>query len=162
MRYLIFAVFLCFFTVSEAGANTYRDVSYGRLDRNKLDIYAPEAATSLPVMVFVHGGGWHLGNKDNVGYKPEAFNEAGYVFVSVEYPLLPRYALGVQAQSVADSIGWIHKNIEKYGGDPEKITVMGHSAGAHLVALVALDGRYFTSRIMPLSSTALTVSEGIA
>ena len=118
------------------------ELSYGDIDQQKLDIYAKNTKAGAPVMINVHGGGWHIGSKDNAQKKPAAFNDEGVVFVSVGYPLLPDYPVETQAQSVATAIVWVLKNIEDYNGDPANVHVMGHSAGAHLVALSVLDPKY--------------------
>ena len=110
-----------------------------------LDIYQPKAKCiqPLPVMVYIHGGGWVRGDKANgVGTKAEWFTKHGYLFVSVNYRLSPKVQHPAHVQDVASAIAWVHKNIETYCGDPEHIFVMGHSAGAHLAALVGSDGRY--------------------
>jgi len=106
---------------------------------NALDIYVPAGATNAPVLIFVHGGAWTLGDKSGVGSKPEAFNAAGYVFVSVNYRLAPEVQHPVYVQDVAAAIAWVYHHIASYGGDPERIFLLGHSAGAQLVALVATD-----------------------
>lgn len=128
--------------VGAAQADPVKDVSYDVLKAEALDIYVPDKARKAPVMVYVHGGAWTMGDKAHVGVKPKAFNDEGYVFVSVGYPLLPEHGVDVQAQSVADAIVWVEKNIDQYGGNPKKINVMGHSSGGHLVALAATDDQY--------------------
>ncbi len=112
--------------------------------RHVLDIYTPEKATdkSLPVMFWIHGGGWQTGDKSDVGLKPKVLTERGFVFVSTNYRLLPEVEMDVLIRDVAKSLGWVHKNIAKYGGDPKRIFVGGHSAGAQLAALICIDDRY--------------------
>ena len=108
-----------------------------------LDIYAPKkAAGKLPVMVMIHGGGWRLGDKSNkaVGIdKAKFFTAQGFVYVSINYRLTPEVQHPGHIVDVAAAIAWIHNHIEDYGGAPEMMFVMGHSAGAHLAALVATD-----------------------
>ncbi len=112
--------------------------------RQVLDIYKPEKATgrTLPVMFWIHGGGWQVGDKSDVALKPKVLTERGFVFVSTNYRLLPEVEMGVLIRDVAKSLGWVHRNIAKYGGDPERIFVGGHSAGAQLAALICIDDRY--------------------
>jgi arylformamidase len=112
------------------------------LERQVLDIYAPENAKDLPVVFWIHGGGWQGGDKTSVQLKPQVFNERGFVFVSTNYRLLPQVEMGVLIRDVAKSLGWVHKNIAQYGGDPQRIFVLGHSAGAQLAALICIDERY--------------------
>lgn len=108
-----------------------------------LDIYAPKKAVGkLPVMVMIHGGGWRLGDKSNkaVGIdKAKFFTAQGFVYVSINYRLTPEVQHPGHIIDVASAIAWIHSHIEDYGGAPETMFVMGHSAGAHLAALVATD-----------------------
>jgi arylformamidase len=115
-----------------------------------LDIYNPASASGLPVMIFVHGGAWSLGDKSQVDLKPDFFVQSGFVFVSVNYRLSPAYPFPAQAEDVASSVAWVHANIGNYGGDPAKIFLMGHSAGAHLVALVATDENYLQAEGLDL------------
>ena len=128
-----------------ATAEPSADLPYGSLEREKLDIYPAPGPAKAPVMIFVHGGGWHIGNKNRVHYKPAAFNKEGLVFVSVGYPLMPDHPVETQAQSLTTAIKWVVDNIETYNGDPTQLHLMGHSAGAHLVGLVVADQHYFRS-----------------
>ena len=118
-------------------------------ERQVLDIYAPDDAKNLPVVFWIHGGGWQTGDKTSVQIKPRVFAERGFVFVSTNYRLLPDVEMGVLIRDVAKSLGWVHKNIAKYGGDPTRIFVMGHSAGAQLAALLCIDDRYLKAEGVP-------------
>ena len=122
-------------------------------ERQVLDVYTPETASDkpLPVMLWIHGGGWQTGDKSRVALKPRAFTEHGFVFVSTNYRLLPEVAMDVLIRDVAKSIGWVHRNIANYGGDPERIFVGGHSAGAQLAAIVSIDQRYLDEQDVPLT-----------
>jgi arylformamidase len=113
-------------------------------ERQVLDIYTPEGATDggLPVMFWIHGGGWQAGDKSDVALKPKVLTERGFVFVSTNYRLLPDVTMDVLIRDIAKSLGWVHRNISKYGGDPKRIFVGGHSAGAQLAALICIDDRY--------------------
>lgn len=115
-----------------------------------LDVYAPAGAKNLPVMVWIHGGAWQFGDKGQVQAKPEAFGGKGFVLVSINYRMLPDASPGEQAADVAQALGWVHAHIQQYGGDADRIFVMGHSAGAHLAALVATDNRYLERQGMHL------------
>jgi acetyl esterase/lipase len=118
-------------------------------ERNVLDIHAPEGAKDLPVVFWIHGGGWQTGDKTDVQIKPRVFNERGFVFVSTNYRLLPYVEMDVLIRDVARSLGWVHKNIAGHGGDPQRIFVMGHSAGAQLAALICIDDRYLKAEGVP-------------
>jgi acetyl esterase/lipase len=111
-------------------------------ERQVLDVYAPDGASSLPVVFWIHGGGWQTGDKTDVQIKPRVFGERGFVFVSTNYRLLPHVDMGELIRDVARALGWVHRNIAHYGGDPGRILVMGHSAGAQLAALLCTDERY--------------------
>jgi acetyl esterase/lipase len=129
-----------------------RDVPYveNGHKRHVLDIYTPEIAQgkSSPVMFWIHGGGWQAGDKSDVALKPKVLTERGFVFVSTNYRLLPEVAMDELTGDVARSVGWVHRNIAKYGGDPTRIFVGGHSAGAQLAALICTDDRYLKKQGM--------------
>jgi acetyl esterase/lipase len=118
-----------------------------------LDVYAPAAAgQNLPVVVWIHGGGWHRGDKADVEKKPQALVDKGFVFVSINYRLFPAVTIKQIAADVAKAIRWTRDHIREYGGDPRAIVVMGHSAGAQLAALVCTDDGYLKAEGMPLSA----------
>jgi acetyl esterase/lipase len=140
---------ICLFLVVAACASTVsaqtvaRDIPYATAhERQVLDVYAPTGAKNLPVVFWIHGGGWQAGNKSMVGVKPKAFVDAGFLFVSINYRLLPTVDMTALTGDVAAALGWVHKNIAPYGGDPNRLLVMGHSAGAQLAALMCTDEKY--------------------
>ena len=102
-----------------------------------MDVYLPTDAKSAPVMLYVHGGGWRAGDKRGVGDKASWFTGKGWIFVSANYRLLPAGKHPANVNDLADALAWLHANVAKRGGDPEKIFLMGHSAGCHLVSLLA-------------------------
>jgi len=130
---------------------TAANVAYGKLDRQVLDVYAPPGAKNLPVVFWIHGGGWQTGDKTSVQLKPRLFLDKGFVFVSTNYRLLPKVEMGDIIRDVAKSIRWVHDNIAKHGGDPKRLLVMGHSAGAQLAALICTDDRYLKAEGVPLA-----------
>lgn len=126
----------------------YQDIVYDESSPDthatSLDVYTPEPRVEgVPVMVWVHGGGMRVSDKassKDLGPKPEYFvNKLGYVFVSVNYRLLPEGQYPVNVQDVANALAWVHSHIAEFGGNPDQIFLMGHSAGAALVANVATD-----------------------
>ena len=120
-----------------------RDIPYATAhERQVLDVYAPAGAKNLPVVFWIHGGGWQTGDKGMVALKPKAFMDAGFVFVSINHRLLPTVDMGAITRDVASALGWVHKNIAAYGGDPARLLVMGHSSGGQLAALMCTDDRY--------------------
>src|SRR5262245_7447244 len=114
-----------------------RDIPYGdKAERQVLDVYAPKGAKDLPVVFWIHGGGWQTGDKKEVQIKPQAFNDKGFVFISTNYRLLPAVDMGTLIRDVAKAVRWVHDHIPEHGGDPKRLFVMGHSAGAQLAALI--------------------------
>jgi arylformamidase len=130
-----------------------RDVPYAEPadPRQKVDIYAPEGARNLPVVFWIHGGGWQTGDRTNVQVKPQAFVDRGFVFVSTGYRLLTNVEMGTIFRDIARSVRWVHEHIAEYGGDPTRILVMGHSAGAQLAALICIDDRYLKAEGLSLA-----------
>ena len=118
------------------------NVAYGDDEKQRLDVYSPRDVKGAAVVVFVHGGEWTRGDKSAVSYKPQFLNEHGIVFVSINYRLTPPATHPAHVSDVAAALRWVHDHAGAYGGDPKKIVLIGHSAGCHLVTLVALDGRY--------------------
>jgi arylformamidase len=110
--------------------------------RHGLDIYGSQPGEKRPVVFWIHGGGWQTGSKSDVKAKPDWFVSKGFLFVSINYRLLPEVDMETLTQDVARAFGWVHANIDRYGGDPSRILVAGHSAGAQLAALLSTDERY--------------------
>ncbi|MBS0207985.1 MAG: alpha/beta hydrolase [Planctomycetes bacterium] len=133
-----------------------KDVPYATpaLERQVLDIYAPDdvGQKKLPVVFWIHGGGWQQGDKSDVALKPAFFVERGFVFVSTNYRLYPHVEMGELIRDVARSLGWVHKHIAEHGGDPSRILVGGHSAGAQLAAIIATDDRYLKAEGVPFAA----------
>jgi acetyl esterase/lipase len=130
-----------------------RDLAYAEPadPRQKVDIYATGDAKNLPVVFWIHGGGWQTGDRTNVQVKPLAFVDKGFVFVSTGYRLLPDVDMGTIIRDVAKSVRWVHDHIAEHGGDPKRILVMGHSAGAQLAALICTDDRYLKAEGLSLA-----------
>ncbi len=97
-------------------------------ERQVLDVYSPSHAKNLPVVFWIHGGGWQTGDKSDVQLKPQAFMDKGFIFVSTNYRLLPDVDMGTIVRDIAKSIRWVHEHVAEYGGDPERLFIMGHSA----------------------------------
>jgi acetyl esterase/lipase len=121
-------------------------------DSRRLDVYAPVDGEDRPVLVWLHGGGWRRGDKAAVQQKPQAFVDKGIIFVSVNYRFVPQVTVKEMTGDIAKAIRWVHDNAKDYGGAPDKIFVAGHSAGAHLSALVCSDGSYLEAEGMDLSA----------
>ena len=143
MKRLLFAC-AALFAISASALEVKKDLRYveGGHARHVLDIYAAEGAQNLPVLFWIHGGGWQAGDKSSVDVKPKWFTERGFVVVSTNYRLLPEVDMGTLIRDCAKSFGWVQKNIAQHGGDPKRVLVAGHSAGAQLAAILCTDDRY--------------------
>ncbi len=134
------------------------DVTVQNPDLLSYDVYYNDETSQLrPAVIWVHGGGWAIGDKTNNFYdKRKYFESLGYVLFSINYRLTPvgtdgkpnellnnnRIKFPTHPQDVASAVSHIYKNIENYGGDKEKMVILGHSAGAHLSTLIATDPQY--------------------
>ena len=152
MRLLIGVLVLLSWPADARAQAVARDIAYAAAhERQVLDVYAPTDAKNLPVVFWIHGGGWQSGDKSLVRLKPAIFTSAGFVFVSTNHRLLPSVEMDAIVRDVAASVGWVHKNIAQYGGDPNRLLVMGHSSGGQLAALTCTDGRYLEAAGATLS-----------
>jgi acetyl esterase/lipase len=153
---------------SESGSVEF---SYGTDPLQKLDYWNPPALGS-PLVIYVHGGGWKRGDKGMAaGEKGAHFLQQGYAFASVNYRLVPACTVEEQAQDVANAIAYVIRNAQKLGFDGKRVALMGHSAGAHLVALVGTDLSYLKAAeiggkalrgVIPLDGAAYDVPRQIA
>jgi acetyl esterase/lipase len=111
-------------------------------DKNKLDLYLPRDRKNFPVLVFVHGGSWRSGDRSLYKALGDRFARAGIGVAIPSYRLMPQNPYPAQIEDVAAAFAWVHGNIAQRGGDVSRIYLSGHSAGAHLAALLALDEKY--------------------
>lgn len=111
-------------------------------DKDKLDLYIPQGIDNFPVVYFIHGGGLMRGDKSGQAHVGNRFAKEGFGVVIVNHRLSPNVSHPAHIEDIAASFAWTHKNIRSYGGDPGKIFVAGHSAGAYLAGLLALDKKY--------------------
>src|SRR5260221_645447 len=148
------SLLLAFAILSEARAqDVKRDIPYADPAdaRQVLDVYSPRDAKNLPVVFWIHGGGWQAGDKASVQIKPQVFIDKGFVFVSTNYRLLPSVDMATIVRDIARSIRWVHDHIVEHGGDPQRLFIMGHSAGAQLAALVSIDDRHLKAEGLSLA-----------
>ncbi|MCL4201674.1 MAG: alpha/beta hydrolase fold domain-containing protein [Pirellulaceae bacterium] len=133
-----------------------------------LDLHAPRGAKAAPVVIFVHGGYWKAGDKANKGHLPQFFCGRGVVFVTINYRLAPAAKHPALIQDVARAVAWVHDHIAEHGGDPSQIFLTGHSAGAHLVALLGTDAKRLGEQgkplailrgVIPLDSAAMDIRD---
>lgn len=116
------------------------ELPYGPLPRQKLDVYAPKSHASLaPVVVFFYGGNWSTGERADYAFVGHALASRGYVAVIADYRLYPEVHYPEILQDAARAVAWTAVEVRRYGGDPARLFVMGHSAGAYNAAMVALD-----------------------
>lgn len=130
-----------------------REYAYGADPKQRLDLVKPAGGGKAPVLLFIHGGGWSIGDKAHAaGDKARWANGKGWAFASANYRLVPQATVEQQATDVASAIGWLRGHAADQGLDPDRIVLMGHSAGAHLAALVGSDPRYLGAAGVPMSA----------
>jgi acetyl esterase/lipase len=126
------------------------EIAFGADPRQRLD-FTPGPGRRAPLVIFIHGGGWSFGDKRMAGHMAAHFHGLGYAFASLNYRLVPDANPQQQAEDVAAAIAHLVRNAGRLGIDPERIIVSGHSAGAHLAALVGTDPRYLAAHRLPIS-----------
>jgi acetyl esterase/lipase len=120
-------------------------IAYGDGPRRTLDVYAPASLAAdarAPVIVYVYGGGWAHGDKRGYAFAGRAFAAQGFVTVLPDYRLYPEVRFPAFVNDAAAALRWTQDHVAEYGGDPSRIVLVGHSAGAHIAMLVALDPHY--------------------
>lgn len=144
------------------GDNTilHPDVPYGGPDAQMdvMDIYSPKGAKDAVIVLFVHGGEWSRGDKKDISFKPRFFNGHNIIFASMNYRLSPQNVHPSQVDDVAQGIAFLTRHAADFGGSPDKIVIMGHSAGCHLVSLVSLDPQYLAKVGLKPSAIKATVA----
>jgi acetyl esterase/lipase len=129
---------------SDSGYRLQSDLAYGDLERQKLDVYAPEKPVSnpAPVIVFFYGGSWNSGAKGDYRFVAQRLAEQGYVVVIPDYRLYPEARFPVFLEDGALALRWVQNQAKGFGGDAHRIFLMGHSAGAYNAVMLALDPRW--------------------
>jgi arylformamidase len=129
------------------------EVSYGRDPLQRLDLITPSGNGRPPLILFIHGGGWSIGDKRGAeAAKAEHFVASGFAFASVNYRLVPQATVEQQAADIASAIAWLRTYAMGSNYDGQRIVLMGHSAGAHLAALVGTDPRYLAAVGVPMDA----------
>lgn len=129
-------------TALPEGARVERDIAYGPDPAQRMDVYLPPHAEHAPVIFMVHGGGWMFGDKDSSGVvdnKAAHWLPAGYIVMSIDYRLSPSANPLEQADDVARALAFAQSKASRWGADPARFVLIGHSAGAHLVSLLSAD-----------------------
>jgi acetyl esterase/lipase len=130
----------------KGGLTIIRDLAYADGPRHRLDVYAPrQAARPAPVVVFFYGGNWNSGEKAAYAFVGAALARRGYVVVIPDYRLYPEVRWPSFVEDSAKAVGWARAHTAQYGGAPDKLVLMGHSAGAYNAALLALDRRWLAA-----------------
>jgi acetyl esterase/lipase len=121
-----------------------RDQAYGPAPRQRLDVYAPVAPRpeALPVIVFIYGGSWRSGDKDDYNFLGAALAAQGFMVAIPDYRLVPEVRFPGFIEDCAQAVRWTQDNISAHGGDPARLVLAGHSAGAYNAIMLALDRRY--------------------
>jgi acetyl esterase/lipase len=158
-------------SITVPGSSGAVEMSYGRDALQKLDFWKSNKP-GAPLVIYVHGGGWKRGDKRGAtGQKDEHFVEQGYAFASINYRLVPAHTVEEQAGDVADAVAFLIARSESLGFDGRRVVLTGHSAGAHLVALVGTDLRYLKKAglsrtslrgVIPIDGAAYDVPQQIA
>ena len=140
---------LTFFTqifTSAAQVKVEKNINYAGNDNRRytLNVYHnKESAQSQDVIIFIHGGSWSSGKKETYWWLGRNFARKGVVTATINYPLSPNVNYQEMALASAKAVKWVVDSIANYGGNPKRIFLMGHSAGAHLCELINADGQYF-------------------
>lgn len=145
------------FTPGAAGERIAEGVAYGTEEMQRVDVYAPQnsgaspatGAAKLPVIIFFHGGGWRHGDRQSYGFAGRAFASEGFVTVVAGYRLGEEGKFPIFMDDAAAAIRWTHANVARYGGDPDRIVLAGHSAGAHIALLAGLDPQWLGPMVRP-------------
>lgn len=134
---------------------SFKDLTYyngpdAHARKHRLNLYLPAARSAYPIVVFVHGGSWTRGDKDDLsgayGVLAGKFVERGIGVATINYRLAPEFRHPEHARDVARATAWVYRHAKEYGWDPNRLFLVGHSAGAHLAALIAVDPRYLAEQ----------------
>ncbi len=132
-------------TISRANLRITHDVAYGPDPRQKLDIYRPDTSTKLPVIVFFYGGSWKTGSKAMYPFVAATLARQGAVVIVPDYRLYPQVRFPAFLADSADATAWTFAHLDRFGGDPQRVFLMGHSAGAYNALMLALNPHYLAA-----------------
>ncbi|MBS0420333.1 MAG: alpha/beta hydrolase [Proteobacteria bacterium] len=129
-----------------------RNLAYGREARQRLDVYAPQDTATHPIVVFFHGGSWTTGEKSQYEFMGAALATRGYITVVPNYRLYPEARFPTFVEDSARVVAWVREHAHELRGDADQIVLMGHSAGAHMAAMLALNSDYIERAGVPQHS----------
>jgi arylformamidase len=153
---LTFCLLLLFLSTTTF-ADVQKDVAYSTEyhDDKKLDIFKPDNNNQkLPVLIHIHGGGWKTGDKRIQSKHGKFYSDHDIIFVNINYRLTPEVKHPIHAEDCAEAVAWVFNHIDQLGGDKNRIFISGHSAGAHLAALVGTDPSYLQKHNIQSSQLA--------
>ena len=144
----------------DGGYAKMSSVAYGSSSRQQLDVYQPTVSRNGIVVVFFYGGGWSMGQRAEYRFVAQTLTRHGATVVVADYRLHPEVVFPEFMHDAAAAVAWTHRNITQYGGDPSKIYLLGHSAGAHIATLLALDPQYL--QLQGVNATILAGVVGLS
>lgn len=145
----------------DAARRVASDVAYGSHPRQRLDVYAPGPGDEKRgVIVFIYGGSWNSGRRQDYAFAAKAFASRGFVTVVPDYRLVPEFRYPVFVEDAAKAVAWAHENAPRYGGNPERLFLVGHSAGAYSAMMVALAPEFLAAE--GLSTTTIAGVAGLS
>lgn len=127
----------------------YYDGKDADAKKHKLDLYMPKDAKDVPVLMWIHGGGWKMGDRSMYGELGRRFAEAGIGCAVISYRLTPNVQHPEHVKDCARAFAWVHDHVKDYGGNPDRLFVSGQSAGGHLTALLTLNTKYLDELKVP-------------
>jgi acetyl esterase/lipase len=130
------------FLASRQGLQIDQSIPYAEGARHTLDVYRPEGVARAPVVVFFYGGSWQSGSKETYVFAAAALAHRGYVVIVPDYRIYPDAKYPAFLEDGARAVAWAKRNARRFGGDPGKLLIMGHSAGAYIAAMLAIDPRW--------------------
>lgn len=168
-RIIVFLILIGTTSCAFKGVRRNKNITYMASDPSRsipaqtLNIFSPGKTVDKNVLIFIHGGSWRSGDKKLYSFFGSRMARKGVVAVIINYPLNPVGNYNDMAYASAMSVKWVYDNIERFGGDPEKIFVSGHSAGGHLAALISVRDQYMDSAGMksPVKGAILIDAAGL-
>ncbi len=146
-------------TVGDGGFTVHSGIRFGPEARHVLDVYVPKHRDGpLPVVVFFYGGSWRGGERADYLFAADALASRGYVAIVPDYRLFPDVRFPVFVEDGAKAVRWVLEHVADFGGDPDRLYLMGHSAGAHIAAMLTLDESYLAAEGVPENAIRGTIA----